>query len=1533
MKQKLLNKLWLRVGMIVAVMTTALAGTAWAQSDYSTDYTGNVTLSTEGGTKATACVVKIQEGEVTNSYNGIKAGTGSVAGAMVITVPSGTKYLHMHVACWGTESVTLSVTPEGYSDDIALTPESGIAGNSPFTLNATTDPSSSDYYKVITFASALTEDTDLTFTATSGKRFVVWGVTAEADGGSGDDQSVATTVTIDDSGITNTNVFNGTDAGSLAATVSAGETTIENAVVTWSGNNDEVATIDATTGAVTLVAAGTVTFKAEYAGVEGTYKPSSKNYVMTVINSDPNGPGSENKPYTVAEARAAIDANAGVTGVYATGIVSKIVTAYNSTYGNISYNISEDGTETADQLQAFRGFSYNGEWFTSEDDIKVGDVVVIYGNLKKYGSTYEFDAGNQLVSLERPVGPVLPVIKAEDVTLEYDASYSTITYTLENEVAGGTLTASTTSDWLTLGEVDETNNTVPLLFDPNNGAARTAVVTLTYTYGEESVTKDVTVTQEGNTAVINKISDITAAGTYTVEGTIVAKSKRGFIVGDGTGYVYYFNSSYDPTDYDLGDEVKLSGSVVVYGGVFEFNNSTTISDASGSNYASEEPTVLTGADMDARVASTTPAQLSSFVQYEGTLSVSGTYYNITNIDGATTALGSISFPLNIDFTALDGKKVKVTGYYVGISSSKYYNTMIGSIEEVVTLEPSIEVGETTIDAFAAGTDGVIIVDYKNITTVVADVQFFEADGTTPATYDWVTCSINEINNVTYIISENTSTDARTAYMKVHALDDNANDVYSKLITFTQAGYVPDYATLPFVFNGKKADIEATAGLTQNGLSSDYAASPYLKFDGTGDWLVLKINEEPGLVAFDIKGNGFSDGTFTVQASADGEAYTDLGVYTELGATQSESFVLPSEVRYIKWIYTEKVKGNVGLGNIKVYPNKPVEVTVGEAGYATMYLPYAVQFGGVVMTNDLPTPVGAWTFDDPQNPLAGTGTATLTPANHSTAKPTWLETRESLEAAGIQVIDGGLYLPKGSSLLMNTNNGANGFDKYTVMFDICADDMTGYNPLWQNSMTDSKDGSLFIKNGQVGLGGSLGYNGDFKAGQWYRVVLVIDTPNKAALYVDGELLSTCEHTDAYNKHWLLPEPGAVFFADEDGEEKDIKVTGLRFWDVPLTANQVAILGTTTATAEGATTIASLPEATSVWTFDDANDLTAGTGVATMTATSGVVANADGSVTVAEGDNLQITTNLPETSLDSYTLMMDVKFPDVARYTSLIQTDLDNVNDACLFVHNGQVGINSGGMGYHGALEADTWYRLVFVVDGLIASEYVDGVLIGKGSSQLPKWGICGGGFFLFEDEDDDNDEGIATTTEIRFWNQALTPAQVALLGTIGEESVLKAYTGTVSGEYLILNEVKGTVPAFTPVVLKAAPNTYALNYAENVAPIEENDLKGTLEPIEAAGKYVLAKPEGKLVGFYHANTGTIAAGKAYLDASSNVKAFYFDLGTGADEDPTGIADMSDKSDSSDSSDLSSDAAIYNLAGQRLQKMQRGINIVNGKKILK
>ena len=128
-----------------------------------------------------------------------------------------------------------------------------------------------------------------------------------------------------------------------------------------------------------------------------------------------------------------------------------------------------------------------------------------------------------------------------------------------------------------------------------------------------------------------------------------------------------------------------------------------------------------------------------------------------------------------------------------------------------------------------------------------------------------------------------------------------------------------------------------------------------------------------------------------------------------------------------------------------------------------------------------------------------------------------------------------------------------------------------------------------------------------------------------------------------------------------------------------------------------------------------------------------------------------------------------------------------------------------------------------------------------------------------------------------------------------------------------------VPADNAVVVKAAEGSYYYNNAATAAAIEENDLTFSAEAITADGtQYILANGEGG-VGFYKA-TGTIAARKGYLTSTSEVKAFFFES-----DDATGLNDLKDLKDSND--------VIYNLAGQRLQKMQKGINIVGGKKVLK
>lgn len=152
----------------------------WEALDYNNTYTsGEGLLSTSGGTSASTCKVKIYNVE----YDGIKAGTGNVSGAWKVTVPINTTKLHLHFASWSSDNVTLTVSPSDYSESISLTKNSGISGNSttyPWgTTNTDKAPSSDDHHKVITFEDPLEEAVTLTFTATGGNRFVVWGVNAE----------------------------------------------------------------------------------------------------------------------------------------------------------------------------------------------------------------------------------------------------------------------------------------------------------------------------------------------------------------------------------------------------------------------------------------------------------------------------------------------------------------------------------------------------------------------------------------------------------------------------------------------------------------------------------------------------------------------------------------------------------------------------------------------------------------------------------------------------------------------------------------------------------------------------------------------------------------------------------------------------------------------------------------------------------------------------------------------------------------------------------------------------------------------------------------------------------------------------------------------------------------------------------------------------------------------------------------------------------------------------------------------------------
>lgn len=99
-----------------------------------------------------------------------------------------------------------------------------------------------------------------------------------------------------------------------------------------------------------------------------------------------------------------------------------------------------------------------------------------------------------------------------------------------------------------------------------------------------------------------------------------------------------------------------------------------------------------------------------------------------------------------------------------------------------------------------------------------------------------------------------------------------------------------------------------------------------------------------------------------------------------------------------------------------------------------------------------------------------------------------------------------------------------------------------------------------------------------------------------------------------------------------------------------------------------------------------------------------------------------------------------------------------------------------------------------------------------------------------------------------------------------------------------------------------------------------------------GKYYLQEEGGKTILFYgndEAVSGYANDGKTYF-----VESIYYGIYKGTHEllpiavtenDPTAISDVK--------AETNADAVIYNIAGQRMNKLAKGINIVNGKKVIK
>ncbi len=272
--------------------------------------------------------------------------------------------------------------------------------------------------------------------------------------------------------------------------------------------------------------------------INGVTSSSSSSGSDTGTVEGASGEGTEASPYNVAAAinlSSALSSSGSIDDVYVTGIVSSI-SSISTSYGNAEFCISDDGT-TTNQFLIYRAYYIGGEKFTSEDQLKVGDKVVLKGTLVNYyGNTVEMTSGGQLVSING---------STEGSTGD----------------TGGTTSGSTNGVTIDGTTVTLTNSTVT--------AGSTSVTLDLSTLGLDNASDVTTVTlSDGATVTFSQGDGYNAPKYYTATGGVRVYAKNTItVVGKSNiASIVFSCDSYSGTDYvgNTTATVAFDGTTATY---------------------------------------------------------------------------------------------------------------------------------------------------------------------------------------------------------------------------------------------------------------------------------------------------------------------------------------------------------------------------------------------------------------------------------------------------------------------------------------------------------------------------------------------------------------------------------------------------------------------------------------------------------------------------------------------------------------------------------------------------------------------------------------------------------------------------------------------------------------------------------------------------------------------------------------------------------------------------------------------------------
>lgn len=285
------------------------------------------------------------------------------------------------------------------------------------------------------------------------------------------------------------------------------------------------------------------------------------------------------------------------------------------------------------------------------------------------------------------------------------------------------------------------------------------------------------------TKTIAEVIAGSVGATYTTQGQVVAINGRSFLIQDNSGKILVYLGWKDNkpvVDYSatIGQTVKVTGKTTTYSKLVQFSETDlVIEKVSDGSFTQPTPEKFDGAAFDAYAAAT---PVIKYIEYSGTLTIDGYYYNIA-VDG-TDLQGSLAYPADgfVD-ASLNGQVVIVKGYTLGMTNqSKMLSTIAVSVEKDgdAPAEPKITKLDPTSLSFAA-TDNA-----KTVTVTAANADDCTIEAATDKSEQFTT-SVNGMV-VTVTPKENTTEQAITATLTIKLMKAGAA-VDTKTVAISQAG--------------------------------------------------------------------------------------------------------------------------------------------------------------------------------------------------------------------------------------------------------------------------------------------------------------------------------------------------------------------------------------------------------------------------------------------------------------------------------------------------------------------------------------------------------------------------------------------------------------------------------------------------------------------------------------------------------------------------------------------------------------------------